>query len=575
MKNKLGFTLIELLAVIIILAIVALIATPIVLDVIEDARISAGRSEANIIYDGINKYCLNEEAEAYANPDYIRICTSSMNKDNVKDMVNLGNATVDELVYNGEKLTTLVITSNNHKFTLCSSGTFAMDDENCPRDPNSLITKLLEQYSEGNTTGLVKDKKNENLYYYTGTNEEVANNFLWYGGHQWRVLEFDTSANTLTLVTQQPLTTINPASAVWETQEAYESSYINKWLNDYFWNSLDNIIQSNIKDNTFNIGISTDIDEITTTQKVGLLDGDQYKRAGYVDSYLDIKDSFWLGNRVSSSGFLYVGFSGYLYKGVDSVTDEYGVRAVIKISDIIIAKGNGTLESNYRTTNKATTTNNVQVGEYINVPYSGSDNACGSDKMCTFRVISKDNDSIKVVLNGLLPNESTYGNSVTISTSHTIYTKLNAFAEGIIDTYRYTGNKTFYIGDYPYVSGVGQDYEIVKDETLEANIGLPTVGEMFSGNDIDLGTSSAKTFVDINTIENPSVSNYYWTMNRINSSDPNRVTNTGSLTGDNVVNNTSPRGACGVRAVIYLKSGTSAVTFTGGEGTPNSPYTLQ
>ena len=35
-----GFTLIELLAVIIILAVVALIATPIVLDVIEDARIS-------------------------------------------------------------------------------------------------------------------------------------------------------------------------------------------------------------------------------------------------------------------------------------------------------------------------------------------------------------------------------------------------------------------------------------------------------------------------------------------------------------------------------------------------------
>ncbi len=54
---KKGFTLIELLAVIIILAIVALIATPIILNVINDARVSAGRSEAQMIYSGINNYC--------------------------------------------------------------------------------------------------------------------------------------------------------------------------------------------------------------------------------------------------------------------------------------------------------------------------------------------------------------------------------------------------------------------------------------------------------------------------------------------------------------------------------------
>ena len=40
-RNQKGFTLIELLAVIVILAIIALIATPIVLNIIEKARISA------------------------------------------------------------------------------------------------------------------------------------------------------------------------------------------------------------------------------------------------------------------------------------------------------------------------------------------------------------------------------------------------------------------------------------------------------------------------------------------------------------------------------------------------------
>ena len=50
MKNK-GFTLIELLAVIVILAIIALIATPVILNIIEDARKSAAeRSMENIEY---------------------------------------------------------------------------------------------------------------------------------------------------------------------------------------------------------------------------------------------------------------------------------------------------------------------------------------------------------------------------------------------------------------------------------------------------------------------------------------------------------------------------------------------
>ena len=54
--KKSGFTLIELLAVIIILAIVALIATPLVLDVIDDARKSAYNSSAHMIIDGARNY---------------------------------------------------------------------------------------------------------------------------------------------------------------------------------------------------------------------------------------------------------------------------------------------------------------------------------------------------------------------------------------------------------------------------------------------------------------------------------------------------------------------------------------
>jgi len=51
--NKKGFTLVELLAVIIILAVIALIATPIVLDVVDDAKKSAFSSSASGIISAI------------------------------------------------------------------------------------------------------------------------------------------------------------------------------------------------------------------------------------------------------------------------------------------------------------------------------------------------------------------------------------------------------------------------------------------------------------------------------------------------------------------------------------------
>ena len=51
--NKKGFTLIELLAVIVILAIIALIATPIILGIINDARKSANERSAELIETGV------------------------------------------------------------------------------------------------------------------------------------------------------------------------------------------------------------------------------------------------------------------------------------------------------------------------------------------------------------------------------------------------------------------------------------------------------------------------------------------------------------------------------------------
>lgn len=56
MKNKKGFTLIELLAVIVILAIIALIATPIVIGVINNAREKSVVNSAYGVVDAAKLY---------------------------------------------------------------------------------------------------------------------------------------------------------------------------------------------------------------------------------------------------------------------------------------------------------------------------------------------------------------------------------------------------------------------------------------------------------------------------------------------------------------------------------------
>ena len=53
---KKGFTLIELLAVIIILAVIALIATPVVLNVVEEAKVKADRNSVYGLVDAAKLY---------------------------------------------------------------------------------------------------------------------------------------------------------------------------------------------------------------------------------------------------------------------------------------------------------------------------------------------------------------------------------------------------------------------------------------------------------------------------------------------------------------------------------------
>lgn len=80
MKSNKGFTLVELLAVIVILAIIALIATPIILNVIDTARQGSAKSAAAGYVDAVEKAVMLAQFDDAASEEAKNILSSTTSK---------------------------------------------------------------------------------------------------------------------------------------------------------------------------------------------------------------------------------------------------------------------------------------------------------------------------------------------------------------------------------------------------------------------------------------------------------------------------------------------------------------
>lgn len=132
-NNKKGFTLVELLAVIVILAIIALIATPIILNVIDNAKEGAAKNSAYGYIDALEKANAQEilkNSEVTVLNDTYTISESgkvvAYGSDKSKTMsVNFkGDAPTDggTLTYTNGKLTGGSITVSGKAFSVTSAG---------------------------------------------------------------------------------------------------------------------------------------------------------------------------------------------------------------------------------------------------------------------------------------------------------------------------------------------------------------------------------------------------------------------------------------------------------------------
>ena len=571
-----GFTLIELLAVIIILAIVALIATPIILDVIDDSRISAGRSEAQIIYSGISDYCQNEKMTSYINSTVTRICTSSMTKEDVPKMVNLGNAEVVELNYDGNDLINLVVNSNGHKFTLCINETFAIDDEECGTiNTGSVKNVVLSSFPELKTIGEGCIQQNDYNYsymdgcYLKGTQSE---NYIWYSGFLWRIMGINADG-TIRMITDENITTIPFGEK--DTYENYDNSHVKEWLNDYFYNNLkdnDIIIEqvwcSEIQDYDSQ---QTTCSNLTQLSNVGLLTVDEYNLSGGLHNYLDLGQEFWTMTLIDNEELWKISQNGNV--GNNFVGNGRGIRAIINVdANAIITGGSGTVGENgepYILNEEMT----EKSGENLNDISTSGEHVLFANKL--YRIVSKDEDgNTKLILDGYYEEPdgtiyiTNYGNDSSFSTSSGIGQKLNTDVLEWLVPNTDTSNRGKLVTDYVwYQNGFDYNYNYKEsldeenpDSTYQATVGLIRIGEMLSGQSSSILTKSYTATSDYR-----NATTYYSITPFTDSTSVWFIRNYGNSSYDLVSLEYA------IRPVIVIKSNVKIIS---GNGTWSNPYVI-
>ena len=567
MKNKKGFTLIELLAVIVILAIIALIATPIILNMIENAKKGAAKDSAYGYIEAIEYN--NSMADLGLNNNYTKIPDG-----NDLDITTLGVKVKGSKPASGTitikkgNVTKAELCINNYK--VIYDGKTATTGDKCGETEEIVYVK--EPILEKAKKLVYKDgvcKTDGTTYSYMGgcyIKGASTNNYVWYNGFMWRIMGIN-SDNTVRLITDENVTAIPYGTANTAEKYATNEDYIHDWLNTYFLGHLNNT-KSIIKEGNYfcseTIGAELTDDTVRTactngkevSAKVGIISYDEYYLAGQSSSYLNMGQAFWTMTPYDAS---YVWRASYSGGDNYDVTISYGVRPVINVdATSTITEGDGTTSSYYvlvedkNSDKTGTIGNSVTSGEYVSLEGK------------TYRVVSKDSDGVKLIYDGYYDSTVAFGESDnTFTTESGIGTTLNG------DVLTWLGlnnsNKIKETTWYQETMIYGTTYKtplIEKEETgIKAKVGLIRAGEMLSGQSSTMLTKNYTTLSSYNNVKN------YWIMNHYtNTSYTWHVNYNGNANLSKVTDST-----IGVRPVIKVDT---TLTISKGNGTPSDPYQI-
>ena len=389
-------------------------------------------------------------------------------------------------------------------------------------------------------------------------------NYVWFDGFLWRIMG-KNSDGSIRMITEENVTAIPWGSE--NTALDYDNSYVNDWLNNYFYPKLkdkDLLVNQTWCSETITDETSTRttcVNNLSSVQKpVGLLSLDEYNLANGVSSYLANAQLYWsLTPRDNFCGWYIFseGVSGY-----STIKDTYGIRPVINIqSDITMTSGNGTLTGPYIIGEVSDVTgslkDNSHVGEYVT--YAGRN----------YRVVETSNQGTKLILDGYYDsnNDGTIEESdkMTYGTNCTLCTVINeeSFVNWVSNSNETEKNKlvstTWYRGDnFNYGDNYKDNLESTSNPYV-GRIGLIRLGEVLY--------SQSETILSKNHTANNSSDNtkIYWTAPPANNTDAWGVTSYSSAGSSKITNLFS------VRPVIMISPD---VQITSGNGTFNSPYQI-
>ena len=411
--------------------------------------------------------------------------------------------------------------------------------------------------------------------YIKGTSE---NNYVWYNGFMWRIMGINEDG-TIRLITDENVTSIPYGAYATALTYATNEGYINDWLNDYFYSNLNNT-KSIIKEGTYFCSETTNGEKITEGRtkctsgnevkaKIGIISYDEFLLAGGGESYINIQQKFSTMTPYSDTYGFYVGVGNSMTSGYTAyVNNVYGIRPVINISSSTTIKGEGTVKNYYvlekSKANNATGTleDNASSGEYVKLENH------------TYRVVSKDSDGIKLILDGYYENEdgsvylTMFGNFNTFIYS-TVKTRLInnvlpwlglANSDKVVATTWYQGIAEG--NGFKYTVPLNADYEITNTK-----VGLIRLGEILA---TQSSTMLSKNYTEVRSKDNAV---RYWTMNPTSSDTISSVwtIDTDGSTATQRIYTTDNKYKCALRPVIKVKS---ELIINSGTGTWNNPYEI-
>ena len=495
-----------------------------------------------------------------------------LEKSNIKEptciQVSVQDHNVGELVYPKQiKNFTITITST------CSTYSSKELDLHFIYEKQETINGVLPYKTIGEHTSELLTNSTDGTYNYmdgTYLKGNQDSNYVWFDGFLWRIMG-KNSDGSIRMITEENVTAI-PWGAE-NTAQDYDNSYINDWLNNYFYPKLKD--KKLLVNQTWCSEMTKDISSKRTTctnnsskihQTIGLLSLDEYNLASGYDSYLITSQIYWTITPVSTSNLWEVKPEGVDSEDKDNLVQyRRGVRPIVGISsDVIITGGQGILTDPYMVENTIDVTGSLKdhslIGEYVT--YAGRN----------YRVVETSETGTKLILDGYYDNNNDgiiensdkmiYGENCTICT----FINEEVFVNWISNNNELDKNKL--VETTWYREGFFDHGDYYKDHLEGTNnpyvgkVGLIQVGEMLSSQS---ETIISKNHTTDNSFENTQDfwtinSGLVWTVLRAN-----LVVRAGH-TGDNRADVTYA-----IRPVINIGPN---VQILGGNGTFNEPFQI-